>query len=162
MLLPVFGPAARIYGLPSVKGMQISAIDTIGVGQDLVTFTSKNDAVGVSGKVRLEPYAFCQLLCKIAYSYYVATKGQIERSESPALAVVLGGEQNSSNWLGSRRLPLSPFRTSALHLIEAGTRQPINSTPIEVVTIQLFSNASECTFEVVVQAKGWQSWGAVK
>jgi hypothetical protein len=158
MLLPAFAPAARIYGLPAVQGMQISAIDTIGVGQDLITFAAKNDAVGVAGKVRLEAHAFCQMLCKIAYSYYVATTGQIAKSESPALAVLLGSEQNSSNWLGSRALPLSPLRTKSLHLIEAGTRQPINGIPIEVVTIQLFSNAGDSTFEVVVQAKGWESW----
>jgi hypothetical protein len=160
MLMPVFAPAARIYGLPAVQDMLISGVDTIGVGQDLVTFAAKNDAIGIAGKVRLEAHAFCQMLCKIAYAYYVATRGQIERSESPALSVLLGIEQNLSNWVGSRALPLSPLRTTALHLIEAGTRQPMNSTPIEVATMQLFSNAGESTFEVVVHAKGWQSWGA--
>ena len=158
MLLPVLAPAAMIYGFDPVPNVQISGIDAINVGQDLSLFAVKHGADGIAGEVRLEHFTFCQVLCKIAYSYQVAMHGAFERNESPALAILRGEELNASNWVGTSMLPLNQQLTKSLHLIESRARPSPHRETVQVVTIQLFSNAGQSTFEVVVHAKNWRVW----
>jgi len=158
MFLPLLAPAAMIYGLEPVVGVQISGIDTINVGQKLYQVIAEHAAVGIKGTLRLEHFTFCQLLCKIEYSYQIAMHGEFDRSESPALAILKGEELNASNWVGKSIMPLSEFPTSSLHLITSDSRASTFRQTIQVTTIQLFSNVSQSAYEVVVHAKDWQSW----
>ena len=146
------------YGHPACSGIQIKALETLKFGRDVAELLVDKNAVGISGRTRIHPQVFGQLLAKIAYSYHVGVKGRFPMSESPALALLKGEVKDISNWIGSTFLPVSPASSTGLHRLATKTVVKSDGSSVELVLIQLFANAGTCTYEVVVRAKDWMAY----
>lgn len=64
------------------------------------SFLLRHGAVGIRGRQRIDIGNFLRYLCKIAYGFHVATRGEFSREESPALSLLLAQRQDFGNWVG--------------------------------------------------------------
>jgi hypothetical protein len=160
LVMPIFEPASFVYGPGPGVGARITTIETLKFGPDFEAFLIDRNAVGISGKVRIDVVSFTKFLAKIAYSYYVGVNGQFPIAESPALALLLGRIDNPSNWIGTTFLPIASSKSTALHALATKSFSMPNGASLELVQIQLFSAAKSCTYEVVVRATNWQAYSA--
>jgi hypothetical protein len=151
LLMPIFTPAAKLYGTQETVGAKLTGIEYLSLGQNLVPHLITQKAVGITGKVQFQIHAFCRMLAKIAYSYYVGIKGLFPREDSPALDIVLGKNSNPSNWIGSSFLPISQQTSEGLHRLAISTSVMPGSSKVDVVRLQLFAQSAPCTYEVVVR-----------
>lgn len=142
--------------LPNSKALEVQGIDSASIGGDMHSFLLKHGAVGIRGQQRIDIGNFLRHLCKIAYGFYVAVRGEFALDESPALSLLLGQRQDFGNWVGCVPLEEPARRGLDWHQIDIIDTATKSGASCTVVRISLFNFLIPCTYTVITRCHGYR------
>lgn len=160
LIMPMFMPPRALAEpppLPNSKALEVRAIDSASIGTEMHLFIRRHKAFGIRGKQTINIGSFLRYLCKIAYGFHVAMRGEFARHESPALSLLLGQREDFGNWVGCIPLEELARRGIDWHKIEILDTQTHAGTACTVVRISLFNFLIPCTYTVVTHCIGYQT-----
>lgn len=159
LLLPMFVPPKYLtqeYPIDTVSSIDVRAIENSLVGRNSCeAMLMHYGAIGVKGTLRIDTNAFVRLLCKVAYGHHVVVRGSFDRSESPALAVLLGERADFGTWVGSFD-DRETVWSCDWHHFDIQDVTTAGGSPCTVVRIKLFHYLFPCTYAVVTRAAKWR------
>ena len=156
-VMPVFLPPRYIresLPLSSSNKMEVYALAENAVGASLEDLVVRYGAIGIEGRLSIPMGAFLRYLCKIAYGFHVGECGAFNRTDSPALALLLGERNDFANWIGC--LPLEgEVPGDDWHRVEVMPLK-LDGAVGEVVHLSLFNGLAPCTYTIVTRLPGYQ------
>ncbi len=162
LALPYFIAPVAITGtlpLSRKNSIDVSGSNQSSIGAPLEAFVIKMGARGIKGNVRIPMGAFVRYLCKIAYGFHVVEQGEFDRTESPALALLLEERSDMGNWVGCVQDDLDDAAKKMgndWHRLEMVKLTLSNGTECDAVAISLFNFLIPCTYLVITRCPGYQ------
>ena len=141
---------------PNADGVEVYAVANHLVEGAMQEVMRRVGATGIDGRTTIPMGSLLRYLCKIAYGVHFVQHGPFERSESPALALLLGERKDFGNWVGCVPMDLEVPGTD-WHRIELVDLETQSGHTFEAVQISLFNNLAPCTYVVVTRCVGYQS-----
>jgi hypothetical protein len=160
LIMPMFLQARSMIAIPPLpdnNSLEVQAIDSTTIGADMHSFLLRHGAVGIRGRQRIDIGNFLRYLCKIAYGFHVATRGEFSREESPALSLLLAQRQDFGNWVGCVPLEEPARRGVDWHQIDIVDNAMKSEVACTVVRISLFNFLVPCTYTVVTRCHAYQA-----
>lgn len=157
--MPVFVPPrfmASRRPLPNDNVLSVNAVANNMVGPHVEQFIKQHGARAIRGEFRIPMNSFLRYLCKIAYGVHFVHHGSFDRSESPALALLLGDRSDFGNWFGSIAEDLE-VPGERLHRIEMTEIRSPTGDVCDAVLISLFNRLAPCTYVVITRCPAYKT-----
>lgn len=152
LFLPRFERAGILAGGEPRSGLLVNGVETLYFGKAPPAVASELDAEGLRYSAQLPAYAFARLIAKIAYSYAVGARGLLPLSHATVLPLILRGQNDASQWVGSSDFRLEVESKGPLHALSSGwIPDPSGSSRgLLLVRVKLFASSGASGYEVVV------------